>query len=586
MALFTETWDGTAAGWPAQWFTVTSGAGTVVDRVSGYGRMATGTAVYGRCGALNITPLTSVDYELTVDLLVPILSEWYAYVHVRGADGLFGSYRSPSSYQLRFVGASGGVSCEFWQVDAVGTETYIRNGGTIPGAPGGGGGPASLPIVAGDVIRIKVYVSGAGPVTLREKAWVNTGIEPPYTDLSASVTTYYTGAYMALSAQGGNNTVSEDIKWDDLDITSLAPATQTMTLPLVTNTPSLFDPSVTPPPQAPVLPLVTSGQTLFAPTVALNLLAVIPLIAAPPTVFTPTVVPYGYAVLPLLTSGQTVFSPSAVFMNPTQTTVLPPVFVSTQNMLLDEDGNAILDEDGGAILLDGDGAFQIVYQTSAAVISGTQSPVLPLITSTQTVFDPAIAPTTNTVVPLVSSVETIFAPSLTQEDPHLLPLVVSTQTVFAFSVTTTGTLVAIAPLVTNAPSVFTPTVVAAITAVIEMPLTVVLPSVFAPTVSPATPVAVYTFEPPHDDQGPRQLSEYGRRRAGVSKVANQLSGYYGGPRSFSVLKLNGTYVTIQGPTMDQVDAATEYYAGGHIHEVDADIAAELEAAGYEVQGYP
>lgn len=97
---------------------------------------------------------------------------------------------------------------------------------------------------------------------------------------------------------------------------------------------------------------------------------------------------------------------------------------------------------------------------------------------------------------------------------------------------------------------------------------------------------IYLFEPPHDEQGPRKLSEHGRRRAGVSRKANDLVGRFGGPRSFSVLKINGVYQTIQSPSMDQVRAATEYYAGGHIHDVTQAQAMALTAAGYNVQGYP
>lgn len=52
------------------------------------------------------------------------------------------------------------------------------------------------------------------------------------------------------------------------------------------------------------------------------------------------------------------------------------------------------------------------------------------------------------------------------------------------------------------------------------------------------------------------------------------------PVGQSVLKLNGTWVQKQTPTVTETQAATYYFAGGHIHPVTYRVAAELEAAGY------
>ncbi len=489
MALFTEDWAGTVAGWPAQWYTVTSGTGTIVDRVSGRGRLATGTGTYGRAGAINYgtSPLSSVDYTLTVDLLLPILSEWYAYIHVRGADGLGQAYKKPSSYQIRIVGAPGGISVEFYEVNASEVETY-RGAGGIVGT-----------VAAGDTVRIKIEVSGSVSVTLKEKVWKVGTSEPAYTDLSSMVATAYTGAYIALSAQGGNNLVSEDIQWDDLDVSAIGGAsTQTMTLPLVTNTETIFNATIVPPPQFPVLPLVSSSQTIYSTVVALNLLAILPVVTITPTVFAFDVVPYGHAVLPLVDAAPTVFTP------------------------------------------------QVTY-----------SAALPLVTSTQTLFNTTI----------------------TQNDPHLLPLVTSTQTIYQPTITTTKSVVM--RLVSSTTTVYEPAALVAGTQSVVMDLVTSTETVFEPRQHSA--IITYIFEPPHDSDGPRKLSEQGRRRAGVSRVANDLASRYAAPRSFSVLKVGSTYQTIQGPTTDQVDAADIYYAGGHIYEVDETEAAALVAAGYDVQ---
>jgi len=123
MPLFTETWDGTAAGWPAQWSTfVAFGSGAICDRVSGRGRLATGNTAFGRAGGLPVTPLTSTDYELTLDIgPLPIFSEWYFYVHVRGS-GYANYHRMGDAYQIRMTCTSGGPSIELWETNSAATS--------------------------------------------------------------------------------------------------------------------------------------------------------------------------------------------------------------------------------------------------------------------------------------------------------------------------------------------------------------------------------------------------------------------------------------------------------------------------------
>lgn len=65
--------------------------------------------------------------------------------------------------------------------------------------------------------------------------------------------------------------------------------------------------------------------------------------------------------------------------------------------------------------------------------------------------------------------------------------------------------------------------------------------------------------------------------------AQALMRHYGGqPRGRSVLKIDGTYRTVDVPTQAQIDAATEVYLGGHIYEVTSTVATALTAAGYTV----
>lgn len=50
------------------------------------------------------------------------------------------------------------------------------------------------------------------------------------------------------------------------------------------------------------------------------------------------------------------------------------------------------------------------------------------------------------------------------------------------------------------------------------------------------------------------------------------------PRGISVLKINGSYVLRRVPSTDEIDSASEYYAGGHVYEVTEATKASLIAA--------
>jgi len=51
------------------------------------------------------------------------------------------------------------------------------------------------------------------------------------------------------------------------------------------------------------------------------------------------------------------------------------------------------------------------------------------------------------------------------------------------------------------------------------------------------------------------------------------------PRGISVLKISGSYVLRRVPSTDEIDNATEYYAGGHTHEVSEATKSSLLDAG-------
>ena len=68
------------------------------------------------------------------------------------------------------------------------------------------------------------------------------------------------------------------------------------------------------------------------------------------------------------------------------------------------------------------------------------------------------------------------------------------------------------------------------------------------------------FFPPTVDEGPAGFGLFYR---------------YKHKRGISVLKIGGTYYKIRVPSTDQVDSATEYYAGGHEYEVSEAVKTAL-----------
>ena len=73
-----------------------------------------------------------------------------------------------------------------------------------------------------------------------------------------------------------------------------------------------------------------------------------------------------------------------------------------------------------------------------------------------------------------------------------------------------------------------------------------------------------TFFPPTVDEGPAGYGLFYRYKL---------------KRGISVLKISGTYYKIRVPSTDQVDSSTEYYAGGHEHNVTNEQKTALINAG-------
>jgi hypothetical protein len=71
------------------------------------------------------------------------------------------------------------------------------------------------------------------------------------------------------------------------------------------------------------------------------------------------------------------------------------------------------------------------------------------------------------------------------------------------------------------------------------------------------------FFPPTVDEGPAGMGLFFR---------------YKHKRGKSVLKINNSYIVIRVPSTDQINSATEYYAGGHEYEVSEAVKSALIAA--------
>lgn len=57
---------------------------------------------------------------------------------------------------------------------------------------------------------------------------------------------------------------------------------------------------------------------------------------------------------------------------------------------------------------------------------------------------------------------------------------------------------------------------------------------------------------------------------------------YTTPQGITVLKTGSEYYEVRYPTTDELESADVVYIGGYVYTVDAEEAASLEAAGYEV----
>lgn len=92
-------------------------------------------------------------------------------------------------------------------------------------------------------------------------------------------------------------------------------------------------------------------------------------------------------------------------------------------------------------------------------------------------------------------------------------------------------------------------------------------------------VTMPTFQPPYADTLPPTVPGIPGNDPAAYRLLRHFKNRAHGQ---TVLLLDGAYVTLEHPSQNQLDAATEVYLGGHVYEVSDGVAASLTAAGFTV----
>jgi hypothetical protein len=251
---------------------------------------------------------------------------------------------------------------------------------------------------------------------------------------------------------------------------TIAPQAVSLTVPLFTNTSVLYEPTVEQiiAAQDVTLPLFTNTSTLYEPSLVVGSVDVtLPLFSNTSTLFEPTLVSnlvltFMYALLdgngeivedgegnPVLTEGSYVLEPSLVL------NVEVPLFTNT-SVLYDP---TIEQLGGGAQTV----SLPLFSNTSTlyepTVTTGAVSVTIPLFTNTSDLFAPTIATgATNLTAPLLTNTSTLYEPTLTVGSVNVtLPLFSNTSILYE-PVLDTGQVNLNLPLLSNTSDLFAPTV--------------------------------------------------------------------------------------------------------------------------------
>lgn len=198
--LFAESWTGAngTSGFGAQWTNQLGTTGATIGINSNRGRMTTGTLTYGYSSA-RINDTLPADLEASWTVTLNSTAEQYVKTFVRGQQA-FSADVMPESYLLEIDVLNGLLAV--YSLDSAGSQTFLDS---------------AAKTWAATTYSVRVRCVGG---TIQAKAW--TGAEPATWDVTVTDDTY-SGGNFGFVVQGGNDTTSDTVDFDDLEIVSVHP---------------------------------------------------------------------------------------------------------------------------------------------------------------------------------------------------------------------------------------------------------------------------------------------------------------------------------------------------------------------------
>jgi hypothetical protein len=246
---------------------------------------------------------------------------------------------------------------------------------------------------------------------------------------------------------------------------TLAVGSVNITTPLLTNVSVLYEPTLVPQAVSTELPLFTNSSTLYAPTVTQSSpsqTTELPLFSNSSTLYAPTLVVGSVNTeLPLFSNSSTLYSPTVT--TGAVTTTLP-LFSNSSTL----------------------------YEPTVA--PGSVNTTLPLLTNTSTLYEPTIATGAGGAQTLglsfVDSTGNLYAPTVINSQPLEVPLFSNSSTLYAPTVELGGVSIGL-PLFSNSQTFYSPELLPQSVS-IQLPLLTNVNTLYAPTLSVGTGLKVWT----------------------------------------------------------------------------------------------
>lgn len=224
---------------------------------------------------------------------------------------------------------------------------------------------------------------------------------------------------------------------------TLTPQAVTLTLPLITNSPTLYAPTLEVQAITITLPLISNTNTLYSPTLSLNI--ALPLLTNTSSLYAPTLNPFTYLELPLLTNTNTLYAPT---LTAGAITVDLPL-ITNSNVLY------------APTLSPGQITIDVPLLTNTAIMyppSLTYVVELPIIDSTAELYPPTLYAIYDINVPLLTNTNTLYAPTVTPQSINIeLPLIDSSNVIYPPTVTAGGNTI-VMPLIDSTSVLYEPSV--------------------------------------------------------------------------------------------------------------------------------